>query len=164
MKPFWKKGCCIKDAFCTGSETFPISSMPMDSRKRNKQPLKEKLEAILVFHFNQAKLEQVSPEDLPKVKALIEKTKQGFQEMVDILEPEKYPKARVYIENLSRNVAIFFSWWLERKTWIPLNTNAIESAFSQVKNRIWSVGKRWRDKGLLNWLQVTLNKIFRTEM
>ena len=100
----------------------------------------------------------------PKVKYLAEKTKQGFQEMVDLLDPEKYPKARVYIKNLSRNIATFLSWWLEKKNWIPLNTNEIESAFSQVKNRIWSVGKRWSEKGLLNWLQVTMNKIFRPEM
>jgi len=133
-------------------------------KKAEQAPLKEKLEAIPVFHFNQQKLEQLSPDDLPKVKALVEKTQQGFREMIDLLNPEKYPKARVYIENLSRNIATFFSWWLEKKTWIPLNTNAIESAFSQVKNRIWSVGKRWSDKGLLNWLQVTMNKIFRPEM
>ena len=49
----------------------------------------------------------------PKVKYLAEKTKQGFQEMVDLLDPEKYPKARVYIKNLSRNIATFLSWWLE---------------------------------------------------
>lgn len=72
-----------------------------------------------MFHFNREKLEQLSPEDLPKVKALAEKTQQGFQEMIDLLDPEKYPKARVYIENLSRNIATFFSWWLEKKTWIP---------------------------------------------
>jgi hypothetical protein len=77
-------------------------------KKTEQTPLKEKLEAIPVFHFNQAKLEQLSPEDLPKVEALSEQTQRRFQELVDILEPEKYPRARVYIENLSRNVAIFF--------------------------------------------------------
>lgn len=133
-------------------------------KKAEQAPLREKLETIPVFHFNQAKLEQLGPEDLPRVKDLAEKTKQGFQEMVDLLDPEKYPRARTYVENLSRNIATFLSWWLERKSWIPLNTNVIESAFSQVKNRIWSVGKRWSDKGLLNWLQITMNKIFHPEM
>ena len=133
-------------------------------KKAEQAPLKEKLEANPVFHFNREKLEQLSPDDLPMVKTLAEKTQQEFQEMVALLDPEKYPRARVYIENLSLNIATFFSWWLGKKTWIPLNTNAIESAFSQVKNRIWSVGKRWSDKGLLNWLQVTMNKIFRPEM
>jgi hypothetical protein len=133
-------------------------------KKAEQAPLIEKLETIPVFHFNKERLEQLSPEDLPKVKDLAEKTKHGFQEMVDLLDPEKYPKARVYIKNLSRNIATFLSWWLEKKTWIPLNTNAIESAFSQVKNRIWSVGKRWSEKGLLNWLQITMNKIFHPEM
>lgn len=68
------------------------------------------------------------------------------------------------IESLSRNVATFFSWWLEYKTWIPLNTNAIESAFSLVKNRIPSIGRGWIDKGLLNWLQVAVNKVFHPEI
>ena len=161
---FLEEGMMHQRCVWHGKRDFSYILYADGFKKAEQASLKEKLEAIPVFHFNQAKLEQLSPEDLPKVKALIEKTEQGFQEMVDILEPEKYPKARVYIENLSRNVATFFSWWLERKTWIPLNTNAIESAFSQVKNRIWSVGKRWSDKGLLNWLQVTMNKIFRPEM
>jgi len=133
-------------------------------KKAEQAPLKEKLGAIPVFHLNKGKLEQLGSDDLPKVKALAEKTEQGLQEMIGLLDPKKYPKARIYIENLSHNVTTFFSWWLENKTWIPLNTNAIESAFSLVKNRIWSIGRRWSDNGLLNWLQVAMNKIFYPEM
>lgn len=133
-------------------------------KKAQQAGLVEKMAAIPVFHFNKERLEQLSPDDVPKVKALQEKTQQGFQDMIALLDPAKYPKARVYVENLSRNVAIFFSWWLEKKTPIPIDTNAIESDFSRVKNRIWSVGKRWSDKGLLNWLQVTMNKVFHPEM
>lgn len=161
---FLEEGMLHQRCVLHGKRDFSYILYADGFKKAEQAPLKEKLEAIPVFHFNQAKLEQLSPEDLPKVKTLIEKTQQGFQEMIDLLSPEKYPKARVYIENLSRNVTTFFSWWLERKTWIPLNTNAVESRFSQVKNRIWSVGKRWSDKGLLNWLQVTMNKIFRPQM
>ena len=161
---FLEEGMFHQRCVLHGKRDFSYILYADGFKKAEQAPLKEKLEAIPVFHFNQARLEQLSPEDLPKVKTLIEKTQQGFQEMIELLNPERYPKARVYIENLSQNVATFFSWWLERKTWIPLNTNAVESAFSQVKNRIWSVGKRWSDKGLLNWLQVTMNKIFRLQM
>lgn len=133
-------------------------------KKAEQGPLKENLKTIPVFHLNKEKLEQLKLEDAVKVKELAEKTHQGFRDMVELLDPEKYPKARTYIENLSANVATFFSWWLEKKAWIPLTTNAIESAFSQVKNRIWSIGKRWSDKGLLNWLQVAVNKMFRPQM
>ncbi|MEA1964117.1 MAG: hypothetical protein U9O41_03205 [Candidatus Aerophobetes bacterium] len=133
-------------------------------KKAEQLPLREKLAAIPVFQFNKEKIEELSPEDLPKVKDLAERTKQGFKEMIDLLDPQRYPRARSYIENLSKDIATFFSWWLENKTWIPINTNAIESGFSQVKNRIWSVGKRWSEKGLLNWLHVTMNKIFFPEM
>jgi len=119
----------------------------IDGLKKAEQiPLREKMAAIPIFQFNKEKLEKLSPEDLSKVKALAEKTKQGFKEMIDFLYPERYPRARSYIENLSKDIATFFSWWLENKTWIPINTNAIESSFSQVKNRIWSVGKRWSEK------------------
>jgi hypothetical protein len=137
----------------------------MDGFKKAEQAgLLEKMAAIPVFHFNKEKLERLSPDDVPKVKAHLERTQQDFQELIETLDPTKYPRARVYVENLSRNVATFFSWWLDSKTPIPLDTNAIESDFSLVKNRIWNVGKRWSDKGLLNWLQVTLNKIFHPEM
>jgi len=129
-------------------------------KKHEQAPLREKLGQIPAFQMTKEKLEQLEPQDLPKVKALAEKTKQGFEEMLTLLDPEKYPKARVYIERLSSSMCTFFDWWFENKAWIPLNTNAIESAFSQVKNRIWSIGKRWSDTGLLNWLHVTMKKIF----
>ena len=161
---FLEEGMLHQRCVLHGKRDFSYVLYADGFKQAEQASLKDKLDAIPVFHFNREKLEQLSPEDLPKVRTLIEKTQQGFQEMLDFLSPEKYPKARVYIENLSRNVATFFSWWLEKKTWIPLNTNAIESAFSQVKNRIWSVGKRWSDQGLLNWLRVTMNKIFHPEM
>jgi len=28
------------------------------------------------------------------------------------------------------------------------------------KNRIWALGKRWSELGLMNWLKVVVNKIF----
>jgi tRNA G18 (ribose-2'-O)-methylase SpoU len=92
---------------------FWIDKNWREIKKVEQAPLKEKLEAIPVFHFNKGKLEQLSPDDLPRVKALAEKTQQEFQELVDLLNPKKYPKARVYIENISRNIATFFSWWLK---------------------------------------------------
>ena len=89
---------------------------------------------------------------------------QGFSDLLKILEPEDFPRARKYIENLAMQTTTFFDCWLNNGEWIPLNTNAIESRFSQIKNRIWSVGKRWSDKGLTNWLKVARNKIFFPEM
>ena len=69
-----------------------------------------------------------------------------------------------YIQNLIQPVTTFLNWWLDRGEVIPLNTNAIESAFSQVSNRIKRVGKRWSERGLLNWLKVTFYKIFKPEL
>lgn len=161
---FLEEGMLHQRCILHGKRDFSYILYLDKFKKAQQASLIEKMESIPVFHFNKEKLEQLGPDDLPKVKALLEKTQQGFQEMVALLDPSKYPRARVYIENLSSNVATFFSWWLDNKSPIPIDTNAIESDFSRVKNRIWSVGKRWSDKGLLNWLQVTLNKIFHPEM
>jgi hypothetical protein len=47
---------------------------------------------------------------------------------------------------------------------IPLNTNAIESAFGRVKNRIKRAGRRWSQEGLLRRLKLAYRKIFRTAL
>jgi len=81
----------------------------LDRVKKVEQiPLREKPTAIPVFQFNKEKLEEVSPENLLKVKALAEKAEQRFKEMIDHLNPKRYLRARSYVENLSRNVATFF--------------------------------------------------------
>jgi len=61
-------------------------------------------------------------------------------------------------------VTTFLKHWLDNGEVIPLTTNAIESAFSQVNNRIKRVEKRWSEQGLLNWLKVTFYKIFKPEL
>ncbi len=94
------------------------------------------------------------------MEQLSEKTKQGFTELIEALPEDKYPKARAYTKNLSKEVTTFFDFCFENEVWIPLTTNAIESAFSQVKNRIWAVGKRWSESGLMNWLKVVVHKVF----
>jgi len=40
------------------------------------------------------RLGELSLEDLPKVKVLTEKTEQGFKEMIDLLAPKRYSRAR----------------------------------------------------------------------
>lgn len=108
-------------------------------------------------------LKQLTPEDFLEVKELAEKTKQSFKELIETLPEDKYPIdpiARTYIENLSQSVTAFFDIWFTNKAWIPLNTNAIESAFSQVKNPIWAVDKHWGEPGFMNWLKVAVKKVF----
>jgi transposase-like protein len=133
-------------------------------KKLQQEPLRNKLESLPPFYLSTKHLEHLSDEDRPRVRKMAEKTKQGFHELIEMLDPEKYPKARVYIENLSQSIDTFFDWWLETGEWIPWNTNAIESDFSRVKNRVWSVGKRWSENGLLNWLRVAIAKIFCPEL
>jgi len=143
-----------------GKRDFPYILYLDKLKKPQQRELKDKLESIPAMNLTRSRLEELTPEDQPKVRELAEKTKQGFKELIDALPEEKYPTARTYIENLSRRAATFFDIWFANKVWIPLNTNAVESAFSQVKNRIWAVGKRWSQPGLMNWLKVVVNKIF----
>jgi hypothetical protein len=141
-----------------GKRDFPYILYLDKLKKPQQKELKDKLKFIPAMNLRRSDLEQLTPEDLPRVKELAQKTKQGF--LLDALPEEKYPAARTYIQNLSKSVTTFFEFWFVNKLWIPLNTNAVESGFSQVKNRIWAVGKRWGEPGLTNWLKVVVNKVF----
>jgi hypothetical protein len=143
-----------------GKRDFPYILYGDQLKKTQQEPLKAKLRSIPAMNLTQGGLELLNPDDFLKVEKLAEKTRQGFEELIEALPEDKYPRARAYIENLSRDVTTFFDFWFANKVWIPLNTNAIESAFSQVKNRIWAVGRRWSESGLMNWLKVVVHKVF----
>ena len=147
-----------------GKRDFPYL-LYADGLKKGKQvPWVEKLRSIPALQLTKDQLESLRPEDRPLMEKILRKTKQGFTQLVEALDPKKYPKARVYIQNLMKPVTTFLSWWLEREEVIPLNTNAIESAFSQVCNRIKRVGRRWSEQGLLHWLKTAFYKIFKSNL
>jgi hypothetical protein len=143
---------------------FPYLLYADGFKKAQQQPLVEKLKSIPVMNLTQAQLEKLRPEDRPMVEQIVEKTQQGFEQLLSALDPQRYPKTRTYIENLITPVTTFLNWWLEKGEVIPLTTNAIENAFSRVSNRIKKVGRRWSEAGLLNWLKVTFYKIFKPEL
>ncbi len=143
---------------------FPYLLYADGFKKAQQQPLIEKLQSIPVMNLTQADLEKLHPQDRPLVEQIVEKTQQGFEQLLLALDPQRYPKTRTYVENLIKPVTTFLNWWLEKGEVIPLTTNAIENAFSRVSNRIKKVGKRWSEAGLLNWLKVTFYKIFKPEL
>ena len=98
------------------------------------------------------------------VEQMVKTTQQGFSQLLEVLDPQRYPRTRAYVKNLMEPVVTFLKHWLENGEVIPLTTNAIENAFSQVNNRIKRVGKRWSETGLLNWLKVTFYKMFKPEL
>ncbi len=147
-----------------GKRDFPYLLYADGIKKAQQAPLVEKLKSIPALYLTKAQLEELHPEDRPFIEQIADKTKQGFQQLLAALDEKKYPKARAYIQNLMEPVTTFLSWWLKKGEVIPLNTNAIESAFSQVCNRIKRVGRRWSEQGLLNWLQVVFYKIFKPEL
>ena len=133
-------------------------------KKAEQGSLVEKLQSVPVMTLTQTDMEKLRPEDRPLVEQMVEKTQQGFEQLLQTLDPQRYPRTRTYIENLMEPVTTFLKHWLENGEVMPLTTNAIESAFSQVNNRIKRVGRRWSEQGLLNWLKVTFYKIFKPEL
>ncbi len=147
-----------------GKRSFPYL-LYADGFKRPAQgPLLQQLQAIPVLTASQAQLERLRPEDRPVVEQLIAQNEEGFRQLLAVLDPGRYPKARSYIEHLLESVTTALPWWLQHGEAIPTTTSAIESTFSQVSNRIKRVGKRWSGHGLLNRLRITFYKICKPEL
>jgi hypothetical protein len=147
-----------------GKREFPYLLYADGAKKLKQKPFLEKMQSIPVFHFTRLQMEQLRPEDRPQIAQITQQTQRGFEELLEALDPEKYPRARAYIENLMKPVTTFLSWWLKKGEILPLTTNALESAFSQVNNRIKRIGRRWSEQGLLNWLKLTFYKVFQSDL
>ncbi|MCL0048422.1 hypothetical protein M1N20_03120 [Dehalococcoidia bacterium] len=127
-----------------GKRDFPYILYLDKLKKPQQKEFKEKLKSIPAMNLRRSDLEQLTPEDLPRVKELAQKTKQGFKELLDALPEEKYPAARAYIQNLSQSVTTFFEFWFANKLWIPLNTNAAKELLQPGKES--NLG-RWQTVG-----------------
>jgi len=147
-----------------GKREFPYFLYADGFKKAEQQSLVEQLGVVPVMTLTQNDMEKLRPEDRPLVEQMVEKTQQGFEQLLQALDPQRYPRTRTYIENLMAPVTTFLKHWLANGEVIPLTTNAIENAFSRVNNRIKRVGRRWSETGLLNWLKVTFYKIFTPEL
>ncbi len=145
-----------------GKHDFPYILYTDGLKKPDQKPFIDQLKAIAAMGMNKAQLENLKPQDRAHVRRLAHQTEQGFDELLKALEP--YPKAKAYIENLVKPVTTFLRWWLQKGETLPLTTNAIESHFSQICNRVKRIGRRWSDRGLLNWLTVCFYKIFKPEL
>jgi hypothetical protein len=144
-----------------GKHDFPYILYTEGLKNSDQKPFLDQLKAIAAMRMSQTQLENLRPQDRAHVRQLVQQTEQGFEELLKVLAP--HPKARAYIENLVKPVTTFLRWWLQHNEVLPLTTNAIESHFSQVCNRVKRIGRRWSDRGLLNWLTVCFYKIFKPE-
>lgn len=159
-----RKGMDHQRCLWHGKREVPYLLYADGAKKTKQAPFLDQLQSLPIMNLSKSQMEHLRSEDRPHVEQIFKQTQQGFQTLLDALSPEKYPRARAYIENLIQPVTTFLSWWLKKGEIIPLNTNAIESAFSHVCNRIKHVGRRWSEKGLLNWLQVVFYKIFKPDL
>lgn len=154
----------MRDQRCVwhGKHEFPYILYLDGLKKPDQKPFIDQLKGIAAMSMTKAQLENLKPEDRAHVRKLAQQTQQGFEQLLTALKP--YPKARAYIENLLRPVTTFLRWWLQKGEALPLTTNAIESHFSQICNRVKRIGRRWSDQGLLNWLTVCFYKIFKPQL
>ena len=146
-----------------GKRDFPYILYADHLKKQKQVPFVNHLNSIPVMTFSNAYLETLSKEDKPKIRKVLLETRKSFDELITMLDPNQYPLARYYITNISKSVTTFLEWWLKNDEWIPFSTNRIENHFSQVKNRIKRIGRRWSDTGLLKWCMVMIQKIFYPE-
>jgi transposase-like protein len=151
---------------CTwhGKRDFFVLLFHDGLKKKEQEPLRELLDSIPLFWLNKNILEDVHPPEKELVVELVEEIKKSFQRLIDALDPQRYPKTRTYMENFSKRVLVVFDYWLEGKGWIPLTTNAIESALSRIVNRVKRTGRRWSEEGLMNWLMLALRKIYQPQL
>jgi hypothetical protein len=155
-----KPGMHLQRCMIHGKRDFPYILYADDLKKPEQKPFVDFLKSIPVMQFSKAYMETLSDKDRPKIRTALRKTKESFADLIDMLNPEQYPHASSYISNLAQSVITFLEWWLKNGEWIPFTTNRIENHFSQMKNRIKRIGRRWSDEGLLKWCMVMVHKIF----
>ena len=158
------EGMRLQRCLWHGKRDFPFLMYADGLKKAEQQPFKSLFGQIPVFDLTKERLEKIYPADQETIQQLGQQTRQGFEQLLEALDPNKYPKARTYLSNLYQHTKTFLDYWVQNKQWIPLNTNAIESAFSRITNRIKRIGRRWSDRGLLHWLMLALRKVFKPEL
>jgi len=158
------EGIRLQRCLWHGKRDFPFLIYADGFKEAGQQPFKSLFGKIPVFDLTKEQLEKIDPANHETIQQLIQQTIQGFEKLLKVLDPEKYPKARIYLSNLYQHTMTFLDYWLQSSKWLPLNINAIESAFSRIANRIRNMGKRWSDQGLLQWLMLALAKIFGLEL
>lgn len=158
------EGMRLQRCLWHGKRDFPFLMYADGLKKAAQQPFRSLFGQIPVFDLTKQRLENIHPADRETIQQLVQQTRQGFEQLLKALAVEKYPKARTYIAHLYEHTMTFLEYWLESSQWLPLNINAIESAFSRIANRIKNLGKRWSDQGLLQWLMLVLTKVFRSKL
>jgi hypothetical protein len=158
------EGMRLQRCLWHGKRDFPFLMYADGLKKTAQKPFQSLFGQIPIFDLTKERLEKIDPTDQETIQQLVQQTRQGFEQLLEALDQNKYPKARTYIRNLYAHTMTFLDYWLQSSEWLPLNINAIESAFSRIANRIKRMGKRWSDRGLFQWLMLALAKVFRPEL
>ena len=98
-----------------------------------------------------------------KVKALLEKSRRLWEELLGVFDREVYPRAHSYLKRLGENLFTFLEYFLERGEWIPNVSNMVENVIGRLKLRVKRVGKRWSERGLIALFRAMARRIFGLE-
>jgi hypothetical protein len=129
-------------------------------KKAAQQPFRSLFGQIPIFDLTKERLEKIDPADQETIQQLVQQTRQGFEQLLEALDQNKFPKTRTYIRNIYTHTMTFLDYWLQSSEWLLLNINAIESTFSRIANRIKRMGKRWSDRGFSSGSCLTWQKYF----
>jgi len=111
-KNFLEESMRQQRCYWHGKRDFFVLLFQDGFKKKEQEPLRELLESIPLFWLSKNILEDVLPPERELVVELVEEIKRGFRRLIEALDPEKYPRARTYIKNFSKNVLVVFDYWL----------------------------------------------------
>ena len=89
--------------------------------------------ALPVFQLNKARLEKLSPQDKEAVEKMANQSRQGLEEIIKILNPDKYPKARSYLLNLKKEALRVIEWVKMAQFKVPPTYKLIFSALNTLR-------------------------------
>ena len=80
-----------------GKREFPYFLYVNGFKKAEQGLLVDKLKSVPAMTLTQGDMEKLRPEDRPVVEQMVEKTQQGFEQLLGALDPQRYPRTRTYI-------------------------------------------------------------------
>jgi len=103
------------------------------------------------------------PEVRERVEGILKESRELWEELLEIFDPEVYPRAHRYLKRLGENVFTFLEYFLERGEWIPNVSNAVENVIGRIKLRVRRIGKRWSEGGLIAIFRAMARRVFGVE-
>ena len=103
------------------------------------------------------------PEVREEVEEILKESQELWKELLEVFDPEVYPRAHSYLRRLGENLFVFLEYFLEKGAWIPNVSNMVENVIGRVKLRVRGIGRRWSEGGLIALFRAMARRIFGVE-